>query len=70
MEFQDGLQDVQRQAEDLRSKLAEAAAEQVKAKAEAAGELAAARAAWELRRRHELQVCKWSGSGHLQATMW
>ena len=50
------LQGLCEQAGKLKSKLAEAVAEQRKARDEAAKELAAARVAWEIRRRDELQV--------------
>ena len=51
------LQECQSQAEELRRRAAQAAAEQQQAETKAAQEIAAARAAWELRRRQELQAC-------------
>lgn len=41
----------------LRDKLADAVADHRRAREEAAKELAAARMAWEMKRRDELQVC-------------
>lgn len=52
-----GLQGMQEQADMLRDKLADAVAHHQRAREEAAKELAAARVAWEIKRRNELQVC-------------
>lgn len=51
-----GLQTVQEQADVLGGRLADAMAEQQRAREEAAKELAAERMAWDARRRDELQV--------------
>lgn len=55
-----GLQGMQEQAEMLRDKLADAVGDYRRAQEDAAKELAAARIAWEIKRRDELQVCTFS----------
>ena len=56
------------EAGTLKSKLAEAVAVQGRAREEAGKELAAAKIAWELRRRDELQVCVLCLRPHLIAS--